>query len=113
MLRAFRQIAGHRLGVLTIDGTVARTRVGSSCGAPARHARRRASLPLMIYFTQSNLRLRHILTSEVIAVEVVRTLVGSIGLIASVPITTALAAFVVTRSRVAGESVELREGRSP
>jgi uncharacterized membrane protein len=57
-----------------------------------------ASLPLMIFFTQSNLQLRHILTSEVIAVEVVRTLVGSIGLIASVPITTALAAFVVTRA---------------
>ncbi|MCU1377631.1 MAG: YibE/F family protein [Acidimicrobiales bacterium] len=57
-----------------------------------------ASLPLLIFFTQSNLQLRNILTSEVIAVEVVRTLVGSIGLIASVPITTALAAFVVTRS---------------
>jgi uncharacterized membrane protein len=56
-----------------------------------------ASLPLMIYFTQSNLHLRHVLTNEVIAVEVVRTLVGSIGLIASVPLTTALAAFVVTR----------------
>ncbi|MCU1376373.1 MAG: YibE/F family protein [Actinomycetia bacterium] len=56
-----------------------------------------ASLPLMIFFTQSNLQLRHILTSEVIAVEVVRTLVGSIGLIASVPITTAIAAWVVTR----------------
>ena len=59
-----------------------------------------ASLPLLIYFTQSQLHLRQILTSEVIAVEVVRTLVGSIGLIASVPITTALAAFVVTRPNV-------------
>ena len=59
-----------------------------------------ASLPLLIYFTQSNLQLRQILTSEVIAVEIVRTLVGSIGLIASVPITTALAAFVVTRPQV-------------
>jgi uncharacterized membrane protein len=59
-----------------------------------------ASLPLMISFTQSNMQLDQILTSEVIAVEVVRTLVGSIGLIASVPITTALAAFVVTRPQV-------------
>ena len=59
-----------------------------------------ASLPLMIYFTQSSMHLRQILTSEVIAVEVVRTLVGSIGLIASVPITTALAAYVVTRPQV-------------
>lgn len=56
-----------------------------------------ASLPLMILFTQSNLHLTQILTSEVIATEVVRMLVGSIGLIASVPITTALAAYVVTR----------------
>jgi uncharacterized membrane protein len=58
-----------------------------------------ASLPLLIYFTQSNQQLRHVLTNETIAVELVRTLVGSIGLIASVPITTALAAFVVTRGR--------------
>jgi uncharacterized membrane protein len=56
-----------------------------------------ASLPLLIFFTQSRLHLTQILTSEVIATEVIRTLVGSIGLIASVPITTALAAFVVTR----------------
>ena len=61
-----------------------------------------ASLPLMIIFNQSNLKLRHIVTSEVIAVEVIRTLVGSIGLIASVPITTALAAFVVTRRPMTG-----------
>lgn len=62
-----------------------------------------ASLPLLIFFTQSDMALRHILTSEVIAVEIVRTLVGSIGLIASVPITTALAAAVVTRAPVTGD----------
>jgi uncharacterized membrane protein/uncharacterized glyoxalase superfamily protein PhnB len=70
-----------------------------------------ASLPLMIFFTQSNLHLSQILTSEVIAVEVVRTLVGSIGLVASVPITTALAAYVVTR-HVGGE-VEPAEAERP
>ena len=32
-----------------------------------------------------------------VGVEIVRTLVGSIGLVAAVPVTTALAAFVVTR----------------
>ena len=37
------------------------------------------------------------LTADVIAVEVVRTLVGSIGIVASVPVTTALAVAVVTR----------------
>jgi uncharacterized membrane protein len=36
-----------------------------------------------------------VLTSEIVATEVVRTLVGSIGLVASVPLTTALAARLV------------------
>ena len=54
-----------------------------------------ASLPLLILFTQSNQPIGSVLTSEVVAVEIVRTLVGSIGLVASVPITTALAAFVI------------------
>ena len=56
-----------------------------------------AALPLLLIFTQSGLSLGEIITSETVAVEVVQTLVGSIGLVASVPITTALAAWVVTR----------------
>ena len=56
-----------------------------------------ASLPLLILFTLADFSLGDTLTSEVIAQEVVRTLVGSIGLVASVPITTGLAALVVTR----------------
>jgi uncharacterized membrane protein len=57
-----------------------------------------AALPLLLLFTQSGLPTATILTSETIAVEIVQTLVGSIGLVASVPITTALAAYVVTRT---------------
>jgi uncharacterized membrane protein len=56
-----------------------------------------ASLPLLILFTIAERPLAEALTGEVIAVEIVRTLVGSIGLIASVPLTTGLAAFVATR----------------
>ena len=56
-----------------------------------------ASLPLLILFTLSSQSLPGVLTSEVVAEEIVRTLVGSIGLVASVPITTALAALVVSR----------------
>jgi uncharacterized membrane protein len=56
-----------------------------------------AALPLLLLFTQSGLPTATIVTSETVAVEIVQTLVGSIGLVASVPITTALAAFVVTR----------------
>ena len=56
-----------------------------------------ASLPLLLLFTVSGRGVGEVLTSEVVAQEVVRTLVGSIGLVASVPITTALAAFVAVR----------------
>jgi uncharacterized membrane protein len=58
-----------------------------------------ASLPLLILFTQSQRELGDVLTGELVAVEVVRTLVGSIGLVASVPVTTALTALVVTADR--------------
>jgi uncharacterized membrane protein len=54
-----------------------------------------ASLPLLIVFNLSSRPLGEVLTTEVISEEIVRTLVGSIGLVASVPITTALTAVVV------------------
>jgi uncharacterized membrane protein len=59
-----------------------------------------ASLPLLLLFTQTGESLGTVVTGEVIATEVVRTLVGSIGLIASVPITTFLTALVVSGDRV-------------
>jgi uncharacterized membrane protein len=67
-----------------------------------------ASLPLLILFTLANVPLTQTLTSEVVAQEVVRTLVGSIGLVASVPITTGLAAMVVSR-----DEVQVRRRRTP
>jgi uncharacterized membrane protein len=54
-----------------------------------------ASLPTFLIFAVSAQSLGTIANSETVAVEIVRTLVGSIGLVAAVPITTALAAFVV------------------
>jgi uncharacterized membrane protein len=56
-----------------------------------------ASLPLLVLFTLSNRPLDQVLTGEVVAQEIVRTLVGSVGLVAAVPITTALTAFVASR----------------
>ncbi len=53
-----------------------------------------ASLPLLLLFTQAERPLTEVLTGEIVAIEIVRTLVGSIGLVAAVPITTALAATV-------------------
>lgn len=56
-----------------------------------------ASLPLMLVFSLSGNGLGHVLTIGDVATEIVRTLVGSIGLVASVPITTGLAALVASR----------------
>ena len=58
-----------------------------------------ASLPLLLLFVESNRPLGGVLSSEVVATEVVRTLVGSIGLVAAVPITTLLAARLVVGRR--------------
>jgi uncharacterized membrane protein len=55
-----------------------------------------AALPLLILFTLTTRHAGDVLTSETVAEEIVRSLVGSIGLIASVPITTALSVLVVT-----------------
>lgn len=61
-----------------------------------------ASLPLLLVFTQAGQDLGDVLNGEAVAVEVVRTLTGSIGLVASVPLTTALAATVVSWGRRPG-----------
>lgn len=58
------------------------------------------ALPLLLSFSLSGRNLGEILTAQDVAQEVVRTLVGSIGLVAAVPITTALAAFVAGREPV-------------
>ena len=65
-----------------------------------------ASLPVLILLVESNQGFTDVVNGEVLAVEVIRTLVGSIGLVASVPITTALAALVLTRP--AGERDDKR-----
>jgi uncharacterized membrane protein len=53
-----------------------------------------ASLPVLLIFSSGQLGLLDAVNTELIAKEVVGTLVGSIGLIAAVPITTALAALL-------------------
>lgn len=54
-----------------------------------------ASLPLLMFFAQGDLPFSRLVTGELVAMEVVRMLVGSIGLILSVPITTGLAALIL------------------
>jgi uncharacterized membrane protein len=59
-----------------------------------------ASLPVLLVFAIQDLPGRAVLSTESVAVEVVRGLVGSLGIIAAVPLTTALAAMAVAdRSR--------------
>lgn len=54
-----------------------------------------ASLPLLLLFTEAGQGFADIATREVVAVEIVRSLVGSIGLVSAVPISTWLAAVVL------------------
>ena len=58
-----------------------------------------AALPLLLLFSEANQSFSSIATREVVAVEIVRALVGSIGLIASVPITTGRRRRVLTTRR--------------
>jgi len=55
-----------------------------------------ASIPLLLLFSASSQSLGFVANSEVVAVEIVRTMCGSIGLVAAVPVATALAAVVAT-----------------
>jgi amino acid transporter len=56
-----------------------------------------ASLALLVLFSTGGLPVAQILNAEVLAEEIVKTVVGSLGLIAAVPLTTALAAAVAVR----------------
>ncbi|WP_197288712.1 YibE/F family protein [Nocardia sp. NRRL S-836] len=59
-----------------------------------------AALPLLLAISLAGRSMGEILTAQQIAQEIVRTLVGSIGLVAAVPVTTALAALVAVRQEV-------------
>ncbi|MET9801896.1 YibE/F family protein [Streptomyces sp. NPDC006368] len=74
-----------------------------------------AALPLLLLFSIAQSSVGTVANSELVAEEIVRTLVGSIGLVASVPVTTALAALVVSADRpgpaAAGPAVRGGRGR--
>jgi uncharacterized membrane protein len=61
-----------------------------------------ASLPLLVLFVSGGDPLGTVVTAEAVAVEVVRTLCGSVGLIAAVPLTTVLAANLALEEPAAG-----------
>ncbi|WP_098243594.1 YibE/F family protein [Streptomyces formicae] len=64
-----------------------------------------AALPLLLLFSIAQSSVGTVANSELVAEEIVRTLIGSIGLVASVPVTTALAALVVSADRSPAASV--------
>ena len=57
-----------------------------------------ASLPLLLLFAIGRQSPATIVSTELVAIEVVRTLVGSMGIVAAVPITTFVAAWLTPRS---------------
>jgi uncharacterized membrane protein len=64
-----------------------------------------ATLPLMLVFSALSLPFGIAVSQEVVAQEVVRGLVGGLGIIAAVPVTTGIAALVagrLVRERTAG-----------
>ena len=67
-----------------------------------------ASLPLLIVYELSGTPLSQVLTGELVATEIVRALIGSIGLLAAMPFTTWLASMVygTTASPVANAVVQ-------
>ena len=69
-----------------------------------------ASLPLLLLITASSAPVGELLTSEYLAQEILRSAVGTIGLVASVPITTALAV-LVAELRPATAALPPRAGR--
>ncbi|MDB1086212.1 YibE/F family protein [Streptomyces sp. ACA25] len=68
-----------------------------------------AALPLLLLFSIAQSDVGTVAFSELVAEEIVRTFVGSIGLVASVPITTVLAALVVSADKERG----VQQGPAP
>lgn len=73
-----------------------------------------ASLPLLVLVVSLDDPLGEILTDQLVATELVRSAVGTIGLIAAVPITTAAAAIVARRTSAPafGPDVETADRRT-
>jgi hypothetical protein len=67
-------------------------------------------MPLLILLVQSRQSLGTVANSETVATEIMSALVGSIGIVASVPLTTWIAARVVGEGRSAGRR---RRGAAP
>jgi uncharacterized membrane protein len=75
-----------------------------------------ASLPLLILLSVGNQPLSLLINGEEIAIEIVRTMVGSLGIVAAVPLTTGIAAWLAgsaTPETGGGSFAAERRGRRP
>jgi uncharacterized membrane protein len=57
-----------------------------------------ASLPVLLIFSLGDTSLGDAVNAEAVASEIIATLVGSIGLVAAVPVTTGLAVLLAVRT---------------
>ncbi|GAA1230331.1 hypothetical protein GCM10009676_11400 [Prauserella halophila] len=87
--QSWRQLYGAAL-------RIGRAHVGSAVNTLVM-AYAGAALPALLLASLSDVGLGPVLTSQELAAEIVRTLAGSIGIIAAVPVTTLLAALIVVR----------------
>ncbi|MER7165349.1 YibE/F family protein [Micromonospora sp. NPDC000207] len=72
-----------------------------------------ASLPLMLLLVADSRPTGQVLTSEFLAQEIVRSVVATLGLVAAVPLTTALAAVVTAAGRRTPEKKAARPDANP
>lgn len=70
-----------------------------------------ASLPLLLLFNVSGIGVAEALTTEAVAQEVVRALVGSLGIITAVPLTTGLAVLAVRHGKPAPSATSGKPGQ--
>ena len=70
-----------------------------------------ASLGLLVLFSTSGLPVRELVNTELVAVELVKTMVGSLGLLAAVPLTTLIAAASVAGTEPTGHDRGHSHGR--
>ncbi len=72
-----------------------------------------ASLPLFLLLEYTTASPGYILNGEVLATEIVRILIGSSGLVLAVPVTTAIAVYMISRKKQSGPLEESRATMHP
>lgn len=72
-----------------------------------------AALPVMLYSSISGVGLGPILGAQDVAQEIVRTLAGSVGIVAAVPVTTVLAALIASREVPVKAAAPRRKSQLP